>query len=371
MKKSLFLLLLVTVVTMTSCKSKYPNLDNGLYAEIVTNKGTFVAKLYHEATPLTVANFVELAEGTHQMVDSAYKGKPFYNNLTFHRVMKDFMIQGGDPAGTGSGSPGYRFPDEFVDSLRHDRKGILSMANYAPGGTNGSQFFVTLAETPWLNDRHSIFGEIVIGQEVVDSIALVPVDGGTNMPLDPVVIETVNIINKGVKAPSFSEEMEKVEKAKQELAMRLAEVAKTTANALSEYKTKVETMESGLLVHWKQRGKGIKPEDGSKIKMNYAGYFEDGRLFDTSSLEIAEKYNMVDQKRLAEGRYGPTVSDYGKEARLIPGFREGLNLMSVGDQTVIFVPSHLAYGEQGIRGVIPPNTDLVFELEVVEIFVPE
>jgi len=371
MKKSLFLLLLVTVVTMTSCKTKYPNLDNGLYAEIVTNKGTFVAKLYHEATPLTVANFIELAEGTHQMVDTAYKGKPFYNNLTFHRVMKDFMIQGGDPAGTGSGSPGYRFPDEFVDSLRHDRKGLLSMANYAPGGTNGSQFFVTLAETPWLNDRHSIFGEIVMGQEVVDSIGSVPVDGSNNMPLDAVVIETVNIINKGVKAPSFSDEMEIIEKANKELALRLAKVAETTAAEISAVKPEAETLESGLQVYWKHRGKGVKPEDGSKIKMNYIGYFADGNLFDTSHLDIAEKYNKVDQKRLAEGRYGPTVSDYGKEARLIPGFREGLNLMAVGDKTVLFVPSHLAYGEQGIRGVIPPNTDLVFELEIVEIFVQE
>ena len=368
MKKSLFLLLLVTVVTMTSCKTKYPNLDNGLYAEIVTNKGTFVAKLYHEATPLTVANFVELAEGTHEMVDTAYQGKPFYSGLTFHRVMEGFMIQGGDPAGTGSGSPGYRFPDEFVDSLRHDRKGLLSMANYAPGGTNGSQFFVTLAETPWLNDRHSIFGEIVLGQEVVDSIGSVPVDASNNMPLEPVVIETVNIINKGVTVPSFSTEMEKIEKVKQELALRLAKVAEETANELSALKPQAETLESGLQVFWKHKGKGAKPADGSKIRMNYIGYFADGKLFDTSHLEIAEKYNQVDQKRLAEGRYGPTVSDYGKEARLIPGFREGLNLMSIGDNVVLFVPSHLGYGEQGIRGVIPPNTDLIFELELVDIF---
>ncbi|MEM7085433.1 MAG: peptidylprolyl isomerase [Bacteroidota bacterium] len=367
MKKNLFLLLLVSAVTMTSCKTKYPNLDNGLYAEIVTNQGTFVAKLYHEATPLTVANFVELAEGTHEMVDSAFQGKPFYSNLTFHRVMEGFMIQGGDPEGTGSGSPGYRFPDEFVDSLKHDRKGILSMANYGPGGTNGSQFFVTLAETPWLNNRHSVFGEIVVGQEVVDSIGSLPVGTG-DKPVDDVVIEMVNIINKGVIVPSFSTEMERIEKANQELALHLAKVAQTTADEYSALKTESETLESGLQVFWKHKGKGAKPADGSKIKMNYAGYLTNGKLFDTSRLEVAEKYNMVDQKRLAEGRYGPTVSDYGKEARLIPGFREGLNLMSIGDNTILFVPSHLAYGEQGIRGLIPPNSDLIFELELVEIF---
>jgi len=363
-------MLLLTVVIMTSCKSKYPNLADGLYAEVVTNKGTFVAKLYHEATPLTVANFVELAEGTHEMVDSAYKGKPFYNNLTFHRVMKDFMIQGGDPEGTGSGSPGFRFPDEIVDTLIHDRKGLLSMANYGPGGTNGSQFFVTLKETPWLDKIHSIFGEVVMGQEVVDSIGLVPV-AGANKPVDAVVIKTITIINKGVTVPSFSAEMEKVEQKKIETAVRLAKHAEATATRLNALKADVETLESGLMVYWKNKGKGVKPEDGSKIKMTYAGYFADGTLFDTSRLEVAEAYNMVDQKRLAQGFYGPTVSDYGKEARLIPGFREGLNLMAVGDETVLFIPAHLAYAEQGIPNVIPPNSDLIFELELVEIFNPE
>jgi len=366
MKKSLVLLLLVTAVTMSSCKSKYPNLEDGLYAEFVTNKGTFVAKFYHEATPLTVANFIELAEGKHEMMDSIYKGKPFYDGLTFHRVMKGFMIQGGDPLGSGQGNAGFRFPDEFVDSLKHDKKGLLSMANGGPA-TNGSQFFVTLVPTPWLDNDHTIFGEIVIGQEIVDSIGLVPVESPSNKPLDPVVIETVTIINKGVTVPSFPTEMENLEIEKKELAQRLAKVAETTASEMAALKTDSETLESGLQVHWKHRGKGAKPQDGSKIKMNYVGYLPDGTLFDTCILEIAEKYNQVNPERLAKGQYGPTISDYGKEAKLIPGFREGLNLMSIGDNTVLFVPSHLAYAEQGIRGLIPPNTDLIFELEVVEI----
>ena len=363
-------MLLVTAVTMSSCKSKYPNLEDGIYAEFVTNKGTFVAKFYHDATPLTVANFVELAEGKHELADTLYKGKPFYDGLTFHRVMKEFMIQGGDPLGNGQGNPGFRFPDEFVDSLRHDRKGLLSMANGGPA-TNGSQFFVTLVPTPWLDDKHTIFGEIVIGQEVVDSIGLVSVESPSNKPLEPIIIETVTIINKGIKTPSFAVEMEKLEKTKQELIQRLANVAETTASEMAALKLESKTLESGLQIHWKHKGKGAKPAEGSKIKMNYIGYFADGKLFDTSVLEVAKEYNKVNPERLAKGGYGPTVSGYGKEAKLIPGFREGLNLMSIGDNIVLFIPSHLAYGEQGLRGVIPPNTDLVFELELVEIFVEQ
>ena len=148
--KHLVLYASVLLLTLASCKTKYPDLEPGLYAEFETNKGTFVAKFYHEATPLTVANFIALSKGTHPRVDSMYQGKPYFNGLTFHRVIKDFMIQGGDPKGDGTGNPGYAFPDEIVDSLSHRGKGILSMANSGPA-TNGSQFFITLKETPWLN----------------------------------------------------------------------------------------------------------------------------------------------------------------------------------------------------------------------------
>ncbi|MEL6810271.1 MAG: peptidylprolyl isomerase [Bacteroidota bacterium] len=370
MKNILLLFLLVTTVSMTSCKSKYPNLDNGLYAEFVTNKGTFVAKFYHEATPLTVANFVELAEGKHEMVDSSFAGKPYYNGIIFHRVIKDFMIQGGDPTGTGSGNPGYKFPDEIVDTLKHSKKGILSMANSGPA-TNGSQFFVTLKETPWLDGKHTVFGEVVMGQEVVDSIGSVETSKPGDKPVEEVVMLEVNIINKGVELPSFAAEMEKIEQKKKEREELLAKVAETTAQEMNALKAEAEELESGLKVYWRHRGKGMKPEEGSKIRMNYAGYLVDGTLFDSNRLEIAEKYDAVDQRRLAQGGYNPAVSDYGKEARLIPGFREGLNLMSLGDKTVLFIPSHLAYQEQGIRGLIPPNSDLVFELELVDLFKEE
>lgn len=363
MKKVTFLLALIAI-TLSSCKSKYPNLDKGLYAEFVTNKGTFVAKFYQDATPLTVANFVELAKGTHTLVDSMYKGKPFFDGLSFHRVIKDFMIQGGDPKGDGTGNPGFRFPDEFVDSLKHTSKGILSMANSGPG-TNGSQFFITLKETPWLDGKHTVFGEIVIGQEVVDSIGALPTTKPGDKPVDPVIIEKVNIINKGVSEPSFTAEMEKIENAKKEKEAKIAVVAEATKKELDRMMGEAEAYPSGIKIYWNHKGKMMKPAEGSNIQMNYVGYFMDGRLFETSVLEIAEKYDAVDPARLERGLYGPVPTVYGKEARLIPGFKEGLLEMSYGDKATLFVPSHLAYGEQGMGGVIPPNSDLVFELEIV------
>lgn len=367
MKNLVVLLLLVSTVSFTSCKSKYPNLDNGLYAEFVTNKGIFVAKLYNEATPLTTANFVELAEGKHQMVDSAFRGKPFYNNLTFHRVMKDFMIQGGDHKGDGTGNPGYRFPDEFVDSLKHSKKGLLSMANSGPA-TNGSQFFVTLKETPWLDGKHTVFGEIVLGQEIVDSIGSTEVSQPGNRPVTPVVIEAVNIINKSATVPSFTAEMENVEKAKKEKTEALAAIASEKAAELAALKTEATTTDTGLQIHWSKKGGAAKPANGSKVKMNYAGYFTDGRLLDTSIMETAKLYGMFDQQRLARGMYGPTPMDYSSEARLIPGFREGMLAMAPGDKVTIFIPGHLAYGEQGApRAGIGPNEDLIFELEMTEV----
>ena len=364
--KKIILLLAVVAVTLSACKTKYPDLNDGLYAEFITNKGTFVAKFYHEATPLTVSNFVELAEGTHPLVDSIYAGKPYYSNVSFHRVIKDFMIQGGDPKGDGTGNPGYTFPDEIVDTLKHDRKGLLSMANSGPS-TNGSQFFITLKETPWLDGKHTVFGEIVLGQAVVDSIGNVETSKPGDKPVNPIVIQEVNIINKGVTPPSFSKQMEAVEAEKQAKEERIAKVAEETKAEFDRKLAEAEAYSSGIEIYWDQKGKGMKPAEGSQIRINYAGYFEDGKLFDTSVLDIAEKYEVVDQQRLARGQYAPMPAVYSKDARLIPGFREGLLEMSLGDKITLFIPSHLAYGAQGAGNVIPPNTNLVFELELVEL----
>lgn len=363
--KKLTLLFLLLSLTFTACEDKYPDLKDGVYAEFVTNKGTFVAKLYHEATPLTAANFVSLAEGSNSLVDSTFRGKKFFNGLTFHRIIKDFMIQGGDPNGDGSGNPGYRFPDEFVDSLKHSKKGVLSMANSGPE-TNGSQFFITLKETPWLDGKHTVFGEIVIGQEIVDSIGVVETTKPGDKPVSPVIMEQVNIIKKGnPKVASFTDEMEKVEKLKKEKEERMTEIASKQAIAMNDLMKDAKELPSGLKVYWNHKGKGVQPSEGSKVLMNYAGYFKNGRLFDSNLLEIAEKFEVVNEKRKAAGQYIPTPTDYSKDARLIPGFKEGLLLMSIGDKITMYVPSHLAYGERGYPPLIEPNSDLYFELELV------
>ncbi len=366
MKKLTFAILLLTL-TFASCQDKYPDLKDGVYAEFVTNKGTFVAKLYNEKAPLTVSNFVALAEGTNRMVDSTYKGKRFYDGLVFHRVIKDFMIQGGDPNGDGSGNPGYAFPDEINDSLRFDRKGLLAMANSGPS-TNGSQFFITLKDTPWLNGRHTIFGEIVKGQEVVDSIGMVETQKPGDKPKEAITIEKINIINKGnIKVPYFTDEMGKLEKEKKEKEERINKVASTKAAELNAIKAKADSLPSGVKIFFNKKGTGEKPKEGDQILMNYAGYLADGHMFDSNVFENAEKYEMVDEMRKAAGQYVPVPTDYSPDAKLIPGFREGLLQMKVGDKITLFIPSHLGYGKRGMPGVIPPDSELIFELELVDI----
>jgi len=370
MKKLSFLIIILSL-SFGACQNKYPDLEDGVYAEFITNQGTFVAKLYNEETPLTVSNFVELAEGNNEMVDSAYKGKKYFNGLIFHRVIKDFMIQGGDPLGTGSGNPGYKFPDEFNDTLTHTGKGILSMANSGQN-TNGSQFFITLKETPWLDGKHTVFGEIVIGQEIVDSIGTVKTSKPGDKPVDSIVMNEVNIINVGmVNVPSFTSEMEKIEKEKADLMKRVEKVATETAIDMTTKMENAEVLPSGLKILFTEKGDGEKPAEGSKILMNYAGYLSNGVMFDTNNIFVAKKYEPYDFKRDAAGGYTPVEAEYSTEARLIQGFREGLLNMSVGDKVIIFIPSHLGYGERGYPPIIPSNSDLFFELELVDIVKPE
>ena len=366
--KKLTVLFLFLSLAFASCQEKYPDLkEDGVYAEFITNKGTFVAKLKNDSAPLTVSNFVALAEGTNGMVDSLHKGKRFYDGLSFHRIIKDFMIQGGDPKGDGTGDPGYKFPDEVTDTIRFNKKGLLAMANSGPD-TNGSQFFITLKETPWLDGRHTIFGEIVKGQDIVDAIGNMATEQPGDKPTEPVIIEKVNIINKGkVKVPYFTEEMGKLEKDKKEKEERINKVAASQAKELSAMKEKAEELPSGVKIYFNEKGEGAKPNEGDKILMNYAGFLEDGHLFDSNILSNAEKFEIVDDMRKAAGQYVPVPTDYSKDAQLIPGFREGLLNMKVGDKATIFIPSHLAYGERGIPGVIPANSELIFQLEIVDV----
>ncbi len=371
MKKLSLLFLALITITFSSCNEKYPDLQEGIYAEIVTNKGTAVAKLYHDQTPMTVANFVSLAEGTNTMVDSTYKGKKFYNGIIFHRVIKDFMIQTGDPLGTGTGDPGYKFPDEIVDSLTHKSKGILSMANSGPG-TNGSQFFITLKATPWLNGKHTVFGEIVMGQDVIDSIGVAKT-GPRDKPESEIKMLEVNIIRKGSEAKgfdtdaAFTNKLKALEEEKTEKERLAKERSEATAAKFNELKAKAKKYDSGLEIAFITEGEGEKPKSSDTVNVNYAGYFADGKIFDTNILEVAKETGTFDQRRADHPKgYAPMPMPYSPDAQMIPGFKEGAQQMKVGDKAVLFIPAHLAYGERG-AGPIPPNTDLIFELEIVDI----
>lgn len=365
--KSIFLLLTVAL-SLFSCNEEYPELEDGMYAEFKTSMGPIVAELYFEETPMTVASFVSLAEGTSEMVDSTYKGKKYYDGLIFHRVIDGFVIQGGDPTGTGSGGPGYKFPDEFVDTLSHDEKGILSMANAGPG-TNGSQFFITLGPVQQLDPRHTVFGKVVKGLDVVEAIGKVET-GPRDRPVEDVVMNEVKIIRKGSEAKNFEApkvmenelaELEAEEEAKNQKMEEMKAEKEAEFSALEE---KADSLDSGLKIYYENEGEGPEPKSGQKVNVLYEGYFADGTIFDTNNEELAKEMGLFNEQRAAQGGYGPMPMQYGPDAPMIPGFKEGLQQMQVGDKAVIWIPSHLGYGERGAGGVIPPNTDLVFRLEI-------
>ncbi len=380
MKKH-FLLLLTLSIALTSCKSsKYPELGDGLFADIQTTKGDIIVKLEAEKTPVTVANFVSLAEGTNPFVSEEYQGKKYYDGVIFHRVIKDFMIQGGDPTGTGSGNPGYKFKDEFNDSLTHYKAGILSMANAGPT-TNGSQFFITHKETPFLDGRHTVFGEVVKGMEVVDSIANVETSPSPqkDRPVEDVVMNTVEIIRNGKAARKFDavkvmteyfdaekKRLAEEEKEKQARQVEYDKMLPEFAATLAADKNKATTLPSGLQLLKLVEGTGEKPTIGQQVKVFYAGYLEDGTLFDSNYEDIATKFMQYNPRRKAGGGYEAVPMPYSPDAGLIPGFKEGLLTMNVGDKIRVFIPPHLGYGEQG-SGPIPPNSNLIFDLEITGI----
>jgi len=360
------LTMLIVVLSISSCKStKYNDLDDGLYADVQTVKGDIVLKLEYEKTPVTVANFVSLAEGNNAYVDEKFKGKPFYDGLKFHRVVKDFIIQGGDPRGNGSGSPGYKFEDEFPmdDSgnllLSHDAPGTLSMANPGPD-SNGSQFFITHKETKFLDGRHTVFGRVVIGQDVVDSIQ------------KDDVINKIEILRIGKNAKKFdaasvfNNYFKKIEEEQKEKIKIKEETKQKFLKFIEDNEAKATVLPSGLKIIEIKKGSGVKPKIGSKVKVYYAGYFTTGDLFDSNMKEVSKIQNKYNKVREQRGGYKAIPMDYSPDAALIPGFREGLQQMNYGDKILVLIPSHLAYGEQGSRGVIPPNADLIFELEIVD-----
>lgn len=376
---------LIFLLSTLSCQNKYPELGNGLFAEFATTKDTIIVELFYEKTPLTVANFVGLAEGTHPKLADSVQGIPFYNGTIFHRVINEFMIQGGDPSGTGMGKPGFTFGDEFDETLKHDKPGVLSMANSGPA-TNGSQFFITEVPTPWLDNKHSIFGQVVKGQEVVDSISNVQVMPGSNKPLEDIRILSLNIIRQGFGAKRFNaaktwnrefplleeKRLKKIEEAKQEAERQkeIAEEKMETAAAeilpvLEDYKSKATTSDSGLLSYTIKEGTGEKPKQGQSVKLYYQGYFTDGKLFGTNVKDIDIKCGTYDEKKEQRGFYNLMPMQISADAQMIPGFKEGVFNMKKGDKTFLYLPSHLAYGEAG-RGPIAPNSDLIFIIEMVD-----
>lgn len=360
---------------------KTPATIEGIFATIATNKGDIVLELEYKKAPVTVANFIALAEGKNTFVTQEnLKEKPFFDGLKFHRVIKDFMIQGGDPSGNGSGGPGYAFKDEFTD-LKHDKPGILSMANSGPT-TNGSQFFITHKATPWLDGKHTVFGHVTEGMSIVNAIA------------QNDVVTKITIVRKGALAQKFdapkvfadyfnnkSEDQKKQDLVNAENKAKQAAIEAEAKKAYTEKygpviaakkayftatKATATTTPSGLTYKITEKGTGIKPTNGTQFYFHYAGYFEDGTLFDSSYETVSKSYGKFDANRAAQNGYQAFPFEAGKKDGMIPGFIEGLENMAFGDKAVVFIPSNLAYGERGAGSVIPPNTTLVFELEMLE-----
>lgn len=351
-------LFVASLLLIIGCSTSKNGLDKGLYADIKTNKGNILIALTYDKTPNTVANFVSLAEGTNNQVDSIYKGKPYYNGVVFHRVIPDFMIQGGDPTATGQGGPGYQFEDEFVEELKHDGAGILSMANAGPN-TNGSQFFITHKETPWLDGKHSVFGRVVSGQNVVDSI----------QQNDTII--TVDIIRKGSDAKKFKADkvfdayFDGIEDRKAARIAKLNKVKTDKALALEQLKKQATTTKSGLSFVITQKTDGAAVVPGVTAATHYAVYFEDGKLLDTSMAAVAKTYDQYDSRRDNAGGYSPIDARVDPEVALIEGFKEGLSLLKEGEKATLYLPADIAYGEG--NAVIPPNSTLIFEVEIVEV----
>ena len=349
-------------------------LEEGIYAKFETTLGEILVALNTDKAPMTSANFIMLAEGNMPNVSEKYKGKAYFNGLTFHRVIPNFMIQGGDPEGNGQGGPGYQFPNEIHDSLTHD-KGVISMANAGPN-TNGSQFFITVAETKRLDGGYSVFGKVLAGQNVADSISNVA-RNGQDKPNTAVVMNVVSIIRVGKtykkwdafgafeagKAAFEAKQLEEEARAKKEAEEAKAKSEALRADLMLQYPN-AKTSGSGLMYIIETVGEGLKPNDGQEVNVHYAGYFVDGKMFDTSIKSLSEANGMYNAAREP---YAPMPVAYGPSARLIPGFKEGVALLNVGGKAKIIIPPSLGYGAQGAGGVIPPNTWLIFDIEIVGI----
>ena len=309
-------------------------MNNGIYAKFTTSKGEILVQLEHEKTPGTVGNFVALSEGNLEN-EVKEQGTPYYDGLKFHRVIPDFMIQGGCPQGSGTGNPGYKFDDEFHSDLKHDAPGKLAMANSGPA-TNGSQFYITHVPTPWLDGKHTVFGSVIEGQDIVDAIA----QGDE--------LSSVKIVRVGAAAEAFNaveafrtfegsrEKRDADEKAKQK------ELLDSVAIGYEETK-------SGLRYQILQKGTGEQATKGAGVSVHYKGQLLDGTVFDSS-------YK----------RKEPIDFNVGL-GQVIAGWDEGILLLQVGDKARFVIPSNLAYGAAGAGGVIPPDATLIFDVELMAV----
>ena len=309
-------------------------MTDGLYAKFNTSKGEILVNLEFERAPGTVGNFVALAEGN---LENAIKpqGTPYYDGLKFHRVISDFMIQGGCPQGTGTGNPGYSFDDEFHPELKHNKPGILSMANSGPA-TNGSQFFITHAETSWLDNKHTVFGNVIEGQDIVDAIE-------QNDSLD-----TLEIIRVGASAEAFNA-IEAFRNFEGSRAEREAAELKAQEDELNNVSAGFDKTDSGLRYKIIQEGNGKKASKGATVSVHYKGQLLDGTEFDSS-------YKRKQPIDFAIG-----------VGQVIAGWDEGIQLLKVGDKARMVIPSNLAYGSKGAGGIIPPNAPLIFDVELMDV----
>ncbi len=309
-------------------------MKDGLYAIIKTKRGDITLVLEYKKTPMTVCNFVGLATG---VLNIQNPGKPFYDGLTFHRVIDNFMIQGGCPLGNGTGGPGYRFPDEFDPSLKHTGPGVLSMANAGPG-TNGSQFFITHVETPWLDGKHTVFGHVVEGQNVVDKIK-----AGDK-------IDKIEIVRIGKEAEDFEVSKERFSSLVEEASKKVEEAKEAEKKKIMDeikfrYPNAIKKP-SGLMYVVEREGEaGKSPKYGDAVTVHYEGKLLSGRVFDSSYL-----------------RKEPATFKIGD---VIEGWNEALVEMKKNEKRVLIIPPELGYGEYGYPGVIPPNSYLIFEVELL------
>jgi peptidyl-prolyl cis-trans isomerase A (cyclophilin A) len=309
-------------------------MQDGIYAKFNTSKGYILVKLTHDLTPGTVGNFVGLAEGN---LENKIKpqGTKYYDGLKFHRVIPDFMIQGGCPQGTGTGDAGYKFDDEFHPTLKHDKPGVLAMANAGPG-TNGSQFYITHVPTSWLDGKHTVFGHVVEGQEVVDAVA------------QNDTLETLEIIRIGDEAQKWNA-IEAFRTFEGSRAKREALIKAAAEEAIEKLAAGFEKTESGLRYKLIQKGNGKKAENGKIVAVHYSGSLENGKVFD----------NSYSRKKPIEFPLG--------QGNVIEGWDEGIALLQVGDKARFVIPSYLGYGSRGAGGVIPPDATLIFDVELMEV----